>query len=105
MKTHGHSPRGKFSPEYRAWSNMIQRCTNSNNPHYQNYGKRGIKVCKEWMEFAAFIKDMGKRPKGLMLERKDNDAGYSPQNCIWADRMTQNNNSRNNVKNKICRFT
>jgi len=52
------------------------------------------------MEFAAFIKDMGKRPKGLMLERKDNDAGYSPQNCIWADRMTQNNNSRNNVKIK-----
>lgn len=37
---------------------------------------------------------MGDRPSGLSLERKDNEGNYSPSNCKWADRSTQNNNKR-----------
>lgn len=80
--------------EYHTWQAMHERCRNPNNPGYKNYGGRGITVCKEWKEFSAFIKDMGKRPSGLTLERKDNDLGYYPGNCIWASWKVQANNKR-----------
>lgn len=35
--THGMS----FSPEYRVWRSMIQRCKNKNGVGYKNYGGRG----------------------------------------------------------------
>jgi predicted ArsR family transcriptional regulator len=41
---------------------------------------------------------MGHRPKGSSLERIDNDAGYSPENCIWADAKAQQNNKRTNYR-------
>jgi hypothetical protein len=76
---------------------MIQRCTNPQNPEYHNYGERGVIVCGEWKtSFTPFFKDMGERLPGLSLERIDNSAGYSPQNCKWALRSDQNRNKRNN---------
>ena len=86
-------------PVYSVWAAMIQRCTNPNDKGYENYGGRGITVCHEWKNsFAAFKAAMGPRPEGLMIERRDNDAGYNPENCYWADRTTQNNNTRRNKK-------
>lgn len=82
-------------PLYRAWKAMIQRCTNPNNPSYHNYGGRGITVDPAWRnDFAAFFRDMGERPKGHTLERKDNDGPYCKGNCIWATRRTQSRNTR-----------
>ena len=75
---------------------MKQRCTNPNNRQYEEYGGRGITVCKRWLIFANFFEDMGEKPEGLSIERPDNDKGYSPGNCVWADRKTQNSNKRNN---------
>lgn len=81
--------------EYQAWQNMIQRCTNSNNPGYKNYGGRGITVCAEWLSsFINFFKDMGKRPIGLTIERINNDLGYFKDNCCWATVADQNRNHR-----------
>jgi hypothetical protein len=40
---------------------------------------------------------MGDRPEGLSIERTDNDAGYSPENCVWADRKTQTRNKRDTL--------
>lgn len=82
-------------PLYPMYGAMIQRCHNVNNAQYKNYGARGITVCDEWREsFEAFVRDMGERPDGFSIDRIDNDKGYFPDNCRWADWMTQAQNRR-----------
>lgn len=86
----------KDNPEYSSWAHMKYRCYNKNCKQYKDYGGRGIKVCDRWLDsFQNFFKDMGRRPEGnYSLERVDNNKGYSPDNCVWADRITQRNNQR-----------
>ena len=79
---------------YKSWNSARQRCQNPNNPSYQRYGGRGITFCERWNDFNAFLSDMGERPKGKTLDRINNDLGYSPNNCRWADLITQNRHNR-----------
>ncbi len=82
-------------PLYHVHANMIDRCLNPNSKAFKNYGARGIKVDESWLSFANFVADMGPRPTPFhTLERKDNDRGYSPDNCTWATRTTQCLNRR-----------
>jgi hypothetical protein len=80
---------------YDTWKNMIDRCTNPNHEYWDDYGGRGITVCKEWLEsIQSFYADMGERPAGMTLERIRNNEGYCKANCIWASRATQSRNRR-----------
>ena len=82
-------------PEYFVWKSMRQRCNNPQSRDYPNYGGRCISVCKRWDDFERFLTDMGFRPtEQHSLDRIDNDCGYSPGNCRWADATTQRLNQR-----------
>jgi hypothetical protein len=93
---HGHNRINKISPTYVTWYGMIQRCNNKNHIYYQNYGNRGIRVCEAWLKFEGFLKDMGERPKGMFIDRINNNRNYCKENCTWSTRKEQNRNKRNN---------
>lgn len=78
--------------EYRIWVGMKGRCNTPTSKDYPNYGGRGIKVCPEWESFERFYADMGPRPKGTTLDRKENDGDYCKDNCRWATVLEQNRN-------------
>ena len=83
---------------YQKWASMIQRCENPNAPHYEYYGGRGIKVCKEWHDFKKFYEDaieLGYR-EGDTIERKENDGHYCFKNVKFANQFVQANNKRSN---------
>ena len=87
---------------YQTWHNMIKRCTNPKDKGYKNYGGRGITVCEEWLDVANFVAwcDVTHpNIEDVSLDRIDNDKGYSPENCRWVDKTTQNINQRKREDN------
>ena len=97
---HGHAlGPGKQTVEYAAWCRMKRRCYDEKNNRFKYYGGRGIKVCDRWKDsFINFIADMGARPDGCSLGRKNNDEDYSPANCRWETSMQQANNRSSNIQ-------
>lgn len=87
--THGHTG----SPTHNSWLAMKSRCNNPNHNRYKSYGGRGIKVCDRWLNsFENFLEDMGERPPGMTIDRKNVDRDYCPENCRWATTKTQGRN-------------
>ena len=84
---------------YNIWHGMKQRTMNTKNKYYNDYGGRGITVCDEWKkDFIVFKKWALQNgySDNLTIDRKNNNKGYNPENCRWADMKTQNNNTRSN---------
>jgi hypothetical protein len=100
-RTHGRSK----TQIHHVWTQMRQRCENTNNPNYRNYGGRGIRVCDRWKGpggFERFLADVGERPAGRAarrtpwtLDRINNDGDYEPGNVRWATDEQQAKNRRN----------
>jgi len=97
IKTHGLSK----SRIYNTYRHMINRCYNKNVDMYYNYGGRGITVCDEWDNFESFHQwaTCNGYQNNLTIDRKDNDKGYSPDNCKWSTQTEQQRNRRDNVLN------
>lgn len=94
---------------YRSWKSIKARCLNPKAPRYESYGGRGITICDRWLGprgFENFLADMGERPAGTSIDRRDNDRGYScgkcddclargeTANCRWATPTEQSTNRR-----------
>lgn len=83
---------------YNIWEHMRNRCDDENNERYDRYGGRGIAVCDEWEDFENFrdwALDNGYSDE-LTIDRRDNDGGYTSENCRWVDSFTQANNTSRN---------
>jgi hypothetical protein len=89
---------------YNIWADMVARCTRATHPRFDSYGGRGITVCERWRTFENFYADMGDRPEGRSLDRRDNDAGYSPENCRWATAVEQRANRRPQRRSTYCGY-
>lgn len=89
MTKHGHTRKNWQSPTYRSWNQMWMRVQ-----HHARY--KDIHICPRWQSFENFLADMGVRPEGKTLDRKDNGKLYSPSTCRWATPKQQARNRRNN---------
>ena len=86
---------------YRIWAGMKTRCFNKNDKTYIWYGKKGVSVCKEWIDdFMNFYKwsIQNGYKDNLTLDRINCFGNYEPENCRWVDVKTQCRNKRNNLK-------
>lgn len=98
LTIHGHNRKGGRTGTHRSWANMLNRCRNEKSSDYHRYGGRGISVCEEWSKFENFLADMGECPSKLYsIDRKDFNGNYEPNNCRWATKSVQANNTRTNV--------
>jgi hypothetical protein len=91
--THG----GHKTRLYGVWCGMKNRCYYPGNVAFKWYGGRGVKVCDEWLhdfgKFRDWAESTGYR-EGLCLDRKNNDLGYSPENCRWVTTFWSTANRR-----------
>ena len=103
---HHFSHLKKFTRVYSIWSGLKQRCLNSKHIAFSRYGGRGITLCKRWLKFENFFKDMGDPPgKEYTLDRLNNNQGYTKSNCRWATKKEQNRNARTNINYTLDGYT
>lgn len=96
MKKHGQSG----TKLYAIWVTMRQRCYNTNNKDFYNYGAKGIKVCDEWVkDFSKFYRWAMENgyAESLSIDRIDPYGNYEPSNCRWATIQEQANNKKNTI--------
>jgi hypothetical protein len=90
--THGCASGNRVTTELRSYYHAKQRCNNPNDKSWENYGGRGIRF--KFSSFEQFFAELGKKPKGMTLDRKDNNGHYEPGNVRWATWEQQRENQR-----------
>lgn len=81
------------TPTYKSWAEMKERCK---RPNHSRGNYTNVSYCERWESFSNFLEDMGERPSGTTLDRIDVKGNYEPNNCRWADILTQANNKTSN---------
>lgn len=99
MKAYHTTHGGSYTKLYNIWHSMRKRCLCKTDKNFSGYGGRGIKICARWEDFSKFRDDMGFPPKGMLLDRINNDGNYEPSNCRWTDAKTSSNNRRSRYRN------
>lgn len=84
---HGYRPKSGATPTYYSWESMKKRV--SSKRQYEH-----VDMDPRWDSFSEFLADMGERPDGMTIDRKDNSLGYWKDNCRWATKETQSRNRR-----------
>ena len=84
---------------YHIWQGMKSRCYAKSHKN-TNYQKNNIQMCDEWrnsfIEFYNWAIHNGYKDN-LSIDRIDVYGNYEPNNCRWADRIMQENNTTKNV--------
>lgn len=95
---HGDNSTTNRTKAHSIWNSMKNRCLNPSNKDYASYGGRGIRVCKEWMDYINFKKwEDGRLVGDMSIERIDTNGDYTPENCIIIPKWAQSYNRRNSV--------
>ena len=96
-KRHGVKHGASYSRLHGIWCGMKSRCSKESKTAAMYYSDRGIDICDEWRDsftaFQSWALANGYR-EDLSIDRRENDKGYSPDNCRWATRIQQMANTR-----------
>lgn len=86
-------------PLYIKWKGIMARCKSTHIDKHIYYD-RGIKMCEEWSNDYNIFKEwcLNNGYSGeLVIDRIDNEKGYSPDNCRFVTVTENANNKRNSI--------
>lgn len=87
------------------WKHMKERCENPKRKDYKYYGGKGVAVCEAWHDYRTFrkwfyyemIREGSCNLKVLVIDRRNPDEGYGPDNCHL---ITVQENARRSIKGR-----